>query len=81
MTALDGPLPGRTVNIMAKTPGQTGEGTARNNGQLSCEVARDFDSSKKIDHIGTMGGILHETFRIDRHCSGSGAGLRHDRTC
>jgi hypothetical protein len=34
-----------------------GRGTARNNGQLFCEVATDFDSSKKIDHIDTMGGI------------------------
>jgi hypothetical protein len=34
-----------------------GEGTARNNGQLFVEVVFDFDSSKKIDHIDTMGGI------------------------
>ena len=39
-----------------------GEGTARNNGQLFCEVAIDFDSSKKIDHIGTMGGIYMKRF-------------------
>jgi hypothetical protein len=57
MTALDGRMPGRAVNIMAKAHGQTRGGDGPQQRAAIGEVACDFESVKKIDHIDTMGGI------------------------
>jgi hypothetical protein len=42
---------------VAGTHGQTRGGDGPQQRAAISEVATDFDSSKKIDHIDTMGGI------------------------
>jgi hypothetical protein len=59
MTARDGSkMPERTSDNHGRNgwPRQ-GEGDGPQQRAAISEVATDFGSSKKIDHIGTMGGI------------------------